>query len=68
MKNKLSKLTLIFDNDESRKSFVAGWLDGGLDGGGNLDWDTDYKESSKWDKEPCTKLRIKGTGDFLDDN
>ena len=60
-------IKLIFDNEESVKVFVSNWLDGGLDGGGNYDYDTDYEESSKWDKEVVTKLRIKGTGEYLNE-
>lgn len=55
-KKKTHKLTLEFDNKEAAANFVANWLDGGGDGGGNLDWDT-----TKWDKK-STKMRIKGTG------
>lgn len=48
-------MTLTFDNDEARKAFTAYWLDGGGDGGGNLDWQT-----VEWGKD---WMRVKGTGD-----
>lgn len=61
-------LTLLFDNEEARARFVADWLDGGLDGGGNLDWNTEYKESSQWEKGNVSVLRIKGTGCFINES
>lgn len=68
VKQKTYKVTLEFDNFDAAHGFVAHWLDGGGDGGGNLDWNTDYKESSRWDKGDYSKLRIKGTGLPLDEN
>jgi hypothetical protein len=59
--NNSATIEMVFDNRNSADAFVAYWLDGGGDGGGNLDIDTDYDESSKWDKEKVTKLRIRGT-------
>jgi len=38
--------------------FVGSWLDGGLDGGGNLDYSTVWNYKAKTPR----KLRIKGTG------
>src|SRR5258708_5099439 len=66
-KKELFSVELIFDNKDAAKEFVAWWLDGGGDGGGNLDWDTDYKESDKWDKRTPKFLRIKGTGYIVDE-
>lgn len=60
--NNYVSLELRFDNKNSLETFIGGWLDGGLDGGGNLDWDTNYEESDKWDKCTPKWLRIKGTG------
>jgi hypothetical protein len=62
-KSELYTISMVFDNKEAANGFVAYWLDGGGDGGGMLEWDTCYKESSKWDKGDYSKLRIKGTGD-----
>lgn len=59
-------IELVFDNKESAHAFVAYWLDGGGDGGGNMDWETDYKQSSKWDKGDISCLRIKGTGEWYE--
>jgi len=59
-------IELRFDNGDAVESFIAGWLDGGLDGGGNLDWDTCYEESDKWDKHRAKWLRIKGNGEWVD--
>lgn len=53
---------LMFDNKDAAHSFVAYWLDGGGDGGGNIDWNTDYKESDDWTVDVPKMLRIKGTG------
>ena len=62
---------LIFDSKDSANGFVAHWLDGGGDGGGNIDWDTCYEESDKanWGKGSGVPafLRIKGSGDFYDE-
>ena len=57
------ELRLIFDNEKAAHAFVAGWLDGGLDGGGSLDWDTCYEESDDWVHRIPQFLRIKGTGE-----
>lgn len=48
-------MTIEFDNKDSAHQFFASWLDGGLDGGGNLDWDT-----TKW--KDYNYMRIEGTG------
>ena len=64
-KKKPFEIRLIFDDLESAKSFVASWLDGGLDGGGNLDWDTVWEESDDWTKGTPKWLRIKGNGESL---
>jgi hypothetical protein len=55
-KSKTHSITLEFDNKESAERFRSHWLDGGGDGGGNIDWDT-----VSWNKQ-ATKMRIKGTG------
>ena len=55
-KARTHKVTLEFDNHEAAHGFFANWLDGGGDGGGNLDWHT-----TKWDQKH-TYMRIKGTG------
>lgn len=54
-KPKTYKMTIEFDNKDAAHSFFASWLDGGLDGGGNLDWDT-----IKW--KDYNYMRVKGTG------
>ena len=64
VKDQTSSVTLVFDNKEAAQNFIAYWLDGGGDGGGNIDWHTDYKQSSKWDKGDYSKIRIVGQGDF----
>ena len=61
-------ITLVFDNKDCANGFVAGWLDGGLDGGGNLDWHTCYEESDDWTKDVPSMLRIKGTGNAFDED
>lgn len=53
---KTHKVTLEFDSYDSANGFFAYWLDGGGDGGGNLDWVT-----NKWNKKH-THMRINGTG------
>jgi len=53
-KKKLVTLELRFDTKDAREGFIANWLDGGVDGGGNTDWET-----VKWGK---SWMRIKGTG------
>ncbi len=58
-KSKLATIEMIFDNRDAADAFVAYWLDGGGEDGG-VDLNTDYEESSKWDKE-VTHLRIKGS-------
>ena len=50
------KVTLEFDSKDAAALFFAHWLDGGLDGGGNIDWDT-----NKWDQERGY-MRIEGSG------
>jgi hypothetical protein len=60
--------TLVFDNKDSANGFLAYWLDGGGDGGGNLDWQTLHEESSDWTKGDYSLLRIKGTGEWRDEN
>jgi hypothetical protein len=50
-------VTLEFDNADAAGSFFAYWLDGGGDGGGNLDWNADdWADDHSW-------MRIKGTGE-----
>ena len=63
VKKKTFKVTLEFDNHDSAHGFFAHWLDGGGDGGGNIDWQTD-----KWDNKNHTWMRIKGTGCAVDDD
>lgn len=58
-KSKTVDLTITFDNEDARSNFLAQWLDGGLDGGGNLDWDT-----SDWSED---WMRVKGTGYWWDE-
>lgn len=55
-KTKTHKLTLTFDNKESAEQYRAYLIDGGGDGGGNLDFNI-----VKWNND-CTDIRIKGTG------
>lgn len=64
-KEKTYKIILEFDSKESASNFAAWWLDGGGDGGGNLDWNTNYKKSSKWDKGDYSLFRIEGTGNYF---
>ena len=51
---KTFKVTLEFDNQSAAENFFANWLDGGGDGGGNIDWNT-----TKW---TFKSMRIRGTG------
>jgi len=56
------EIRLIFDNKKAAGEFTSWWLDGGGDGGGNLDWHTSWKESDNWTKRIPSFIRIKGTG------
>ena len=57
----MSKLELIFDNDDARHAFYAAVLDCNiLDG---FEFNTDYDGSSPWDKGDYSKLRLEGSGD-----
>lgn len=55
---KTFKMTLEFDNKEAAENFSAHWIDGGADGGGNIDWDTNI-----WTDD---YIRIEGTGHLVD--
>ena len=66
MSKELPSIKLIFDDEDAARSFIGHWLDGGGDGGGNLDWDTCYEESDKWDEHRAQFLRIKGTGEYYE--
>lgn len=57
-KNKTYKVTLEFDNESAAHGFFAYWIDGGGDGGGNMDYHTD-----DWDNEHHTYMRIRGSGE-----
>lgn len=58
-KQKTYKLTIEFDSKESAHGFFAHWLDGGGDGGGNIDWNTqDWKDYNY--------MRVTGTGYSID--
>lgn len=66
MKNKTFELKLVFDSEKAAHGFVAYWLDGG----GQpdcLDFDTVYEESDDWVKGVPKHLRIKGTGNYIDE-
>lgn len=58
-KPKTYKVTLEFDNKNSAHYFFAHWLDGGADGGGNIDWNT-----TKW--KGYNYMRIEGSGYNID--
>jgi hypothetical protein len=59
---KTFEVKLIFDTEDSAHGFTAYWLDGGGDGGGNLDWDTTWKKKDVTKSGAIKVLRIKGTG------
>jgi len=61
MKSKTHKVTLEFDSKDSAHAFFAYWLDGGGDGGGNIDWNTDNWKNYNY-------LRISGTGYAIDED
>jgi hypothetical protein len=58
-KEKTYTLEIEFDSKDSAHAFFAHWLDGGGDGGGNIDWHTD-----KW--KDYNYMRVKGTGYAID--
>lgn len=63
-----NKLTLVFDDEKSKEMFVAWWLDGGGDGGGNLDWNTEAADKLNWINPKTNELRILGQGWPVDEN
>lgn len=60
-------IELRFDDEKAADGFITWWLDCGGDGGGNLNWSTEYDESDKWDRHTPKWLRIKGAGEALDE-
>ncbi len=67
-KEKTIKVTLEFDSKDAADNYVAYFLDGGGDGGGNLDLNWDYKKSKRAKDGYFELLRINGTGLALDEN
>lgn len=64
-KQKLRKtyeMVLKFDNKEAAENYLAYFLDGGGDGGGNMDFYAD-----EWEID-AKFIRIKGTGYFVNQN
>lgn len=63
-KNQNNKVTLVFDNEDVKETFLSWWLDGGGDGGGNIDWKTEWTGNYP----NINTLKISGTGNPIDEN